>query len=212
MCQRLEDSYGWESCMDKQEMESLLAELDEALVSAFPGPEPISVLVVGGACLVLSEVTTRQTKDVDVVITDLMGTGEASLVYNLTPTTAKIRKIINNVGKRHGLPSEERMFLNDDCASFLLELGHGHLPKMQLFREYRKLHLYTPIDFAYILACKLMAGRPDKDYSDITVLCQMLGIQTYKQAHELVNRFFLDPYLQYLHRLGETLRKLFPGG
>ena len=60
--------------MNKEELEALLDELDEALVVAFPGPETISVLVVGGACLVLSDVTTRPTKDVDVIITDLLGT------------------------------------------------------------------------------------------------------------------------------------------
>ncbi len=32
--------------MNKLELESLLEELDEALVKAFPGPEPMSVLVV----------------------------------------------------------------------------------------------------------------------------------------------------------------------
>ena len=42
--------------MNKPELETLLEELDEALVKAFPGPEPMSVLVVGGACLLLSVV------------------------------------------------------------------------------------------------------------------------------------------------------------
>ncbi len=198
--------------MSKEELEALLAELDASLADAFPGPEPISVLLVGGACLLLAEITTRPTKDVDVIITDLLGTGEASLVYDLTPTTAKIRKIIERIGRRHGLRGDERMFLNDDCAAFLLEMGYGKLPPSRLFRTYRKLHLYIPADFAYILACKLMAGRPAKDYPDIAVLCQRLNIQTRAQAHALVNRFFPDPYQQYLYRLGETLRDLFPEG
>jgi len=198
--------------MSKEELEALLEELDASLAKAFPGPEPISVLLVGGACLLLTDFTTRPTKDVDVIITDLLGTGEASLVYDLTPTTAKIRKIIEGIGRRHGLRGDDRMFLNDDCATFLLELGYGKLPPSRLFRTYRKLHLSIPVDFAYILACKLMAGRPAKDYPDITVLCQRLNIQTRAQAHALVNRFFSDPYHQYLHRLGETLRDLFPEG
>jgi hypothetical protein len=198
--------------MKKEELELLLDELDEALIQAFPGPEPMSVLVVGGACLVFSEITTRSTQDIDVIITDLMGSGEASLVYNLTPTTAKIRKLIGEIGRRHGLRGDERMFLNDDCASFLLELGHGHLPQTRLLRAYRKLHLYVPDDFAYILACKLMAGRPDKDFDDITLLCQRLTISTRAQALALVNRFFRDPYLHYLYQLPATLQLLFPKG
>jgi hypothetical protein len=198
--------------MSKEELEALLEELDAALAEAFPGPEPISVLLVGGACLLLADITTRPTRDIDVIITDLLGTGEASLVYDLTPTTAKIRKIIEGIGRRHGLRGDERMFVNDDCAAFLLEMGYGKLPPSRLFRTYRKLHLSIPVDLAYILACKFMAGRPAKDYPDITVLCQRLDIQTRAQAHALVNRFFPDPYQQYLYRLGETLRDLFPEG
>jgi hypothetical protein len=198
--------------MSKEELEALLEELDAALAEAFPGPEPISVLLVGGACLLLADITTRPTRDIDVIITDLLGTGEASLVYDLTPTTAKIRKIIEGIGRRHGLRGDERMFVNDDCAAFLLEMGYGKLPPSRLFRAYRKLRLSVPTDFAYILACKLMAGRPAKDYPDIAVLCQRLNIQTRAQAHALVNRFFPDPYQQYLYRLGETLRDLFPEG
>lgn len=196
--------------MNKEELEGLLEELDEALSSAFPGPEVISVLVVGGACLMLSDVTTRPTKDVDVIITDLLGTGEASLVYNLTPLTSQVRKIIETIGKRHGLAGDDRMFLNDDCASFLLELGQGNLPDMRLLRTYRKIHLYVPLDLAYILACKLMAGRPAKDYPDIAVLCKILDIQTRRQAQELVGRFFLNPFHYHLYDLGATLRDLFP--
>lgn len=196
--------------MNKEELETLLKELDEALVAAFPGPEPMSVLVVGGACLVFADVTTRQTKDVDVIIFDLMGTGEASLVYNLTPTTAKIRKIIGSIGKRHGLRGSERMFLNDDCASFLLELGQGNIPQIRPLRAYRKLHLYIPIDLRYILACKLMAGRPDKDFDDIAILRQKLDIHTREQAQALVVQFFPDPYHQELYELPRTLKMIFP--
>lgn len=195
--------------MNKDELEALLDELDEALVKEFPGPETISVLVVGGACLLFSEITTRPTKDVDVIITDLMGEGEASLVYDLTPTAARIRKVIEEIGKRHGLRGDDRMFLNDDCASFLLELGRGKLPPSRPLRAYRKLHLSVPADLSYILACKFMAGRPAKDYQDIAALCQLLNIQTRSQAQGLVNRFFSDPYQQYLHRLGSTLNELF---
>lgn len=42
--------------MDKQTIEEYLIELDEALFAAFPDPNPMSVIVVGGAFLVLSVV------------------------------------------------------------------------------------------------------------------------------------------------------------
>jgi hypothetical protein len=185
-------------------------ELDEALVETFPGPEPIRVLVVGGACLVFVEMTTRQTKDIDVIIFDLLGTGEASLVYNLNPTTARLRKLIGAIGRRHGLRGDERMFLNDDCASFLLELGQGSIPEVRLLRAYQKLHLYIPVDLRYILACKFMAGRPDKDFDDIAILREHLNIHTREQALALVNQFFPDIYLQQLYELPKTLGVIFP--
>ncbi len=198
--------------MMKKELEALLEELDEALVVAFPGPEPIRVLVVGGACLVFAQVTMRQTKDIDVIIFDLFGTGEASLVYNLTPTTAKLRKLVGAIGKRHGLRGNDLMFFNDDCASFLLELGQGSIPDTQLFKAYRKLHLYVPVDLRYILACKLMAGRPDKDFDDIALLRQKLNIHTREQARTLVRQFFRNPYHEYLYDLSQTLNIIFPEG
>ncbi len=193
--------------MDKHEIEAYLAELDEALAAAFPSPEPMHVLVVGGACLLLTDVTTRPTKDIDVIITDFEGQGEASLVYQLNKTTRRIRQIIAAIGKQHRLPAKDRMFFNDDCALFLEDMGP--LPQVRLFRAYRKLHLYLPADLGYILACKLMAGRPGKDYDDIRVLRQRLGIRTRDQAQALVNRFFPDPRDQEIHQLADTLTEVF---
>jgi Nucleotidyltransferase of unknown function (DUF6036) len=79
--------------MNKSELETLLEELDEALVKAFPGPEPMSVLVVGGACLLFQEVTNRPTEDVDVIIFEMMGSEESTLIFN-SPIADKIRRFI----------------------------------------------------------------------------------------------------------------------
>lgn len=193
--------------MNREELALLLTELDEALVEAFPGPEPVRVFVVGGACLLLAGVTERPTKDIDVIITDLLGTGEASLVYKLTKITRKVRTIINRIGKKHGLKGNDAMFLNDDCAPFLLELGE--IPPSRLFQSYQKLHLYIPQDLTYILACKLIAGRPAKDFADIAALRQLLDISTRTQAEQIVNRFFPDPILQRTYDLPKTLDELF---
>ncbi len=193
--------------MNRDELALLLTELDEALVEAFPGPEPVRVLVVGGACLLLAGVTERPTKDIDVIITDLFGTGEASLVYNLTKTTRKVRTIISRIGRKHGLRGNDAMFLNDDCAPFLLELGD--IPPMREHRVYQKLHLYIPEDLNYILACKLIAGRPAKDYADIATLRRLLNVNSRAQAEWIVNRFFPDPILQRTYDLPKTLDDLF---
>jgi hypothetical protein len=193
--------------MNKEELEELLGELDEALANAFPGPEPIRVLVVGGACLLLAGVSTRPTMDVDVIVTDLMGEGEASLIYNLDKTTRKVRKTIEAVGKRHGWRGSQRVFLNDDCAPFLRELGE--IPPTRLLLTYRKLELYVPADMSYILACKLISGREKKDYQDIAVLRQMLNVNTRERAQWVVNRYFPDPVLQHTYDLPKTLDEIF---
>jgi hypothetical protein len=194
--------------MNKAEFEELLEELDEALVQAFPDPHPIKALVVGGACLLFTEVISRPTKDIDLIIWDLMGTDEDSLIFT-TPVATKIRKIISQIGKRHGLKGEEKMFFNDDCAPFLLELGGNELPEMRLFRAYRRMHLYLPNDLTYILACKLMAGRADKDFSDIAALCRLLDIETREQAQQAVDAFFPSLIDQRTHLLPTTLETLF---
>jgi hypothetical protein len=194
--------------MNRPELEALLEELDEALVKAFPGPEPMSVLVVGGACLLFQGIITRPTEDVDVIIFDMMGSEESTLIFH-SPTADKIRRIIKGIGKRHGLRGERQMFFNDDCSPFLLELGENELPAMRLLKAYRKLHLYIPSDLGYILACKLMAGRPEKDLADIEVLCRTLGIQNRTQAQQVVNQFFPSPIHQATYLLPRTLDGIF---
>src|SRR5579864_2050539 len=169
--------------MNKSQLETLLQELDAALVKAFPGPEPMSVLMVGGACLIFQDVTNRSTEDVDVIIFEMMGSEESTLIFN-APVADKIRRIIKGIGKRYGLRGKQQMFFNDDCSPFLLELGENELPPMRLLKAYKKLFLYVPNDLRYILACKFMAGRPEKDLDDIAVLCQTLGIQNRQQAQQ----------------------------
>ena len=194
--------------MNKLELEALLGELDEALVKAFHGPESMSVLVVGGACLLFQEVITRPTEDVDVIIFDMMGSEEGTLIFK-SPLADKIRRIIKGVGKRHGLRGEHQMFFNDDCSPFLLELSENELPPMRLLKAYQKLHLYVPNDLSYILACKLIAGRATKDFADIQILCQRLKVQNRIQAQDVVNQYFPSPVQQAFHELSRTLETLF---
>src|SRR5262249_2270253 len=153
-----------------------LQELDEALVQAFPGPEPMSVLLVGGACLLLQGIATQPVDSVDVIILEMLGSQERTLVLR-SPTADKVRRIIRAIGKRYGFKGECQQFINDDAAPFLLELSEQELPPKQLLKAYRKLHLYAPKDLGYLLACKLMLGRAEHDDADIAILCQTLAIQ-----------------------------------
>jgi hypothetical protein len=194
--------------VNKSELEALLQELDEALVKAFPGPEPMSVLMVGGACLIFQDITNRSTEDVDVIIFEMMGSEESTLIFN-SPVADKIRRIIKRIGRRHGLKGQQQMFFNDDCSPFLLELGENELPPMRLLKAYQKLYLYVPNDLRYILACKLMAGRPEKDLDDIVILCETLGIQNREQAQQVVNQYFPSLVHQATYLLPRTLDSIF---
>jgi hypothetical protein len=194
--------------MNKPELEALLEELDAALVQAFPGPELMSVLVVGGACLLFQGVTTRPTEDVDVIIFDMLGSEESTLIFH-SPIADKIRRIIKGIGKRHGLRGERQLFFNDDSAPFLLELSENELPPMRLLKAYQKLRLYVPSDLGYILACKLMAGRPEKDLADIEALCQRLGIRNRAQEQSVVDQYFPSPIHQGTYQLPRTLDGIF---
>ncbi len=193
--------------MTKSEVEAFLREFDEALVQAFPGPEPMSVLLVGGACLLLQGITAQPIDSVDVIILEMLGSQERTLVFH-SPVADKIRRIIREIGKRHGLKGERQQFLND-AAPFLLELSEQELPPKRLLKAYRKLRLYAPRDLGYLLACKLMLGRPEKDGADMAVLCQVLAIQNRAQAQQLVDRYFPSPAHQATYRLPCTLESLF---
>jgi len=194
--------------MTKSELEALLKEFDEALVEAFPGSEPMSVLLVGGACLLLQGITTQPTDSVDVIIFEMLGSQECTLVFH-SSIADKIRRIVREIGKHHGLKGERQQFINDDSALFLLELSEQELPPMRLLQAYSKLHLYAPRDLGYLLACKLMIGRPEKDGADIAVLCQTLAIQSRDQAQQLVDRYFPSPAHQATYRLPCTLESMF---
>jgi hypothetical protein len=120
---------------------------------------------------------------VDVIILEMPVSQEHTLVFH-SPTADKIRRIIREIGKRHGLKGERQQFIIDDAAPFLLELSEQALPPKRLLTAYLKLHLYAPRDLGFLLACKFMLGRPEKDGADIAALCQGLEIQSRAQAHQ----------------------------
>src|SRR5437763_14498008 len=97
------------------------------------------------------------------------------------------------------------MVFDDDCAPFLLGLGENELPPMRLLKAYQKLHLYVPSDLGYILACKLIAGRPEKDLADIEVLCRTLGIRKRAQAQSVVDQYLPSPIHQASYQVPRTL-------
>lgn len=80
---------------------------------------------------------------------------------------------------------------------------------MRLLTAHRKLHLYAPMDLGYLLACKLMLGRPEKDGADMAILRQALAIQNRVQAQQIVDRYFPSPAQQAMYRMPCTLELVF---
>lgn len=194
--------------MYREELEEGLLELDAALALAFPSEALIECMVVGGAALIFTGVTDRATEDIDVVIFNLFNSEESTLIFS-TPLADKIRSIIKRIGRKHHLKGEHALFFNDNVSPFLLELSRNELPPLRLLKKYTKLHLYVPDDLRYVLALKLMAGRPEKDLDDIHRLCQMFDVQTRSQAQRVVSTYFPSLRDQLDHRLPRTLQNLF---
>lgn len=195
--------------MYRRELEEGLLALDAELAKAFPDGAPIECMVVGGAALIFLGITDRATVDIDVVIFNLMDKDESTLIFS-TPLANKIRRLIMGIGRsKFGLKGEHALFFNDNCSPFLLELSNNELPPIRLLKKYRKLHLYVPADLHYILALKLMAGRPTKDHDDIYKLCHLFDIRTRAQAKRVVDTYFPSIMDQYQHRLPKTLEDLF---
>jgi hypothetical protein len=78
----------------------------------------MSVLLVGGACLLLQGITTQPTDSVDVIILEMLGSQERTLVFH-SPVADKIRRIIREIGKRHGLTGSDLRQAHQHCQAML---------------------------------------------------------------------------------------------
>jgi hypothetical protein len=176
--------------MRAREIEAYLAELGQEL-QRMGVAEPVRMLVIGGAFMLLQVKNRRATDDIDVVLKDVEHPATS-------PLYQAFRAAVQAVAARNQLRGN---WLNDLMADFLRDMGT--LPEGTLWRSYGKLEVYFPPK-EYILALKLLAGRP-KDQRDIEALCQQLQIQTREQAQQLVDSYIPNKQLQHLNHLDETL-------
>lgn len=180
--------------MQAREIESYLAQLGQELVDRGV-QQPVRMLLIGGAFMLLQVQNRLMTDDVDVVLTDIEDTS-VSLLY------LQLNSAVQAIARQHGLKGN---WLNDMMGDALRE--NGPLPPGTLWRTFGVIELYLPPK-AYILALKLMAGRT-KDAEDIEALSLELQIQTRKQAQQLVDRYMPDKQLQQLSELDRTLHDFF---
>lgn len=171
-------------------METYLAQLGKALED-MGVQQPVRLLLIGGAFMLLRVGSRRTTDDIDVVLKDIEDTTRSSLYRQFQ---AAIHAVAASNQLRRNWISD---IMHDSLRS------HGHLPKGTLWRKFSRLEVYFPPQ-EYILALKLMAGRP-KDREDILALSKRLKIRTRGQAQRLVDRYIPDQELQQLNHLDETL-------
>lgn len=175
-------------------METYLAQLGQALEDE--GVEqPVRLLLIGGAFMLLRLGSRRTTDDIDVVFKDIEDMTASPLYRQFQ---AAVQAVATSSHLRGNWLSD---IMHDALRS------HGPLPKGTLWRRFGRLEVYFP-PLEYILALKLLAGRP-KDQADILMLVQRAKIRTRAQAQHLVDRYVPDRRLQQLSHLDETLDAFF---
>lgn len=181
--------------MESQEIERYLQDLgDELERRAFQ--EPVRILLVGGAFMLLTLKNRKATEDVDVVLLDMPDT------TNATPQTKAFQAAVRAVASKHHL---KRKWMNDDVAYFIKDMAPD--PQPSLWRKFKHLHVYLP-PREYILTLKLMVFR-QKDMNDVLALLAELDVTTREQAQAIVDRFVPDPRWQEEYVLEDTLDTLF---
>lgn len=181
--------------MQAQDIENYLSDLGQALAE-IGQQAPLRLLLVGGAFMLTQVGSRRSTNDIDVVLKeeqDLQG----------SVPSQRLKAAARIVANRRQIPVT---WINDVIGDFLRDTSN--VPQGTVWRTYGPLEIYVP-EGAYILALKLLAGRP-KDRSDIADLCAQLHIQTRAQAQAIVDQYIPDRQVQHLNDLDRTLESLFP--
>ncbi len=124
------------------------------------------IFVVGGAAMALAYSTRRVTKDIDAAF---------------EPKTV-IYAAAARVAEQHGLPDD---WLNDAVKGYLPGPDDDARP----VPEIRGLEVTTASP-RYLLAMKLMAMRFGEDDEDIELLLKECGIETAKEALDLLQHLY----------------------
>jgi hypothetical protein len=179
--------------MHAEEIETYLAELGQELKRRRIG-QPVRILLIGGAFMLLQVKNRQATDDIDVVLKDVEDTLNS-------PLYDTFRAAVQAIATRNQLRGG---WLNDLMAEILHDMGT--LPEGTLWRTYGRLEVFLPPE-DYILALKLLAGR-QKDQRDIEALCQQLQIHNREQAQQLLDHY-IPPRFQQFRRIDETLDLFF---
>jgi hypothetical protein len=176
-----------------QEIEQFLREFGDELAKKFH--EPVRVMLIGGAYMILTQHNRRTTKDVDIFPLNIPVSTQAS------EETKNFQAAVRAVARRHGIPKD---WLNDVAFSMLGGLGPE--PQLTLWQTFGMLEIYLPPE-DFILALKLFAYR-DKDLSDIRALLEALQVTTREHAQAIADKYIYQRWQQE-YKLYEALDDLF---
>lgn len=161
--------------MKAEDIENYLSQLGQDLLKRGIR-EPIHLLLIGGAYMLLLTNTSRNTDDIDIFWLE----EEEGLQRALRP----LQESVIAVSKANQISLN---WLN--YMTHLLMYDLVTIPDGNLWKTYGPLHIYAPPE-EYILALKIFAGR-DKDIEDCKVLLQQIKIKTRQQAQTLLGRYIL---------------------
>src|SRR5579883_1592246 len=181
--------------MKAEEIEDYLSQLGQELVNAGI-EEPIHILMIGGAYMLLIANAPRSTDDVDFFWLEEDDRTLEQGIYAL-------RDAVRTVADRNELEIDWFNYM-----THLLMYDQVVVPKGKLWKRFGSLCVRVP-SREYILALKIIAGR-DKDIEDSKILLQQAKIKTRQQAQQLLDRY-IPPLTQQINAEGieRSLKSLF---
>lgn len=161
--------------MRAKDIEKYLFQLGQELVNQGI-QQPIHVLLIGGAYMLLLANSPRSTDDVDIFWLE----DEQTLQHTLSVLLDGAHKVAEN---NH---------IDPDWFNYMAHLLMYDLvtmPNSKLWKKFGRLHVYVP-PREYILALKILAGR-QKDIEDCKILLKRAKVKTRQQAQQLLDRYIL---------------------
>jgi hypothetical protein len=183
-----------EFSMKAEDIENYLSQLGQELLK-HGIQEPIHLLIIGGAYMLLLTNTPRNTDDIDIFWLE----EEEGLQRALRP----LQEGVNAVAAANQIDPNWLNYMTQLLMSDLVIVPDGIL-----WKTYGPLYIYVPPQ-EYILALKILAGR-DKDIEDCKILLQQVKISTQQEAQILLDRYILPDALQNnTEPIEGSLNKLF---
>ena len=161
--------------MKAEDIENYLSQLGQELLKRGI-QEPLHLLLIGGAYMLLLTNTARNTDDIDIFWLE----EEEGLQRALRP----LQEGVNAVAAANQIDSNWLNYMTQLLMSDLVIVPDGIL-----WKTYGPLYIYVPPQ-EYILALKILAGR-DKDIEDCKILLQQIEIGTRQRAQILLDRYIL---------------------